>query len=393
MRSDRGYVSKLMILILLLMGAFGVMGGGLVAPGLPTIGAAFEIPEEQEGLILSIYTLAAAISLPLIGYFIDSIGRKKVGITCLLIDGSAGLAIIFAPNFSLLLFLRFIQGIGIAGLVPVAMTVIGDHFSGKKQLQLMGYLSGSISLAAAVIPLLGGALATISWELIFAVYGFSIFLAILFYFVVSESKPNPNGSKNESPTAYASSLFSTLKIRKIRNIMIHSFILYFLLYALVTFLPGFLERVHGFPELFSGIALAGQAVFSAILASRATFIADYLNWRERTTIGFVLISLGFSMLPYWPEGSYLISFSFIIYGIGMGIVSPTIYNRVTRLSPSELTGSVISIFNTMKYVGMTASPIVIGLSLMVTDLDFAFLGVGILSVVWALITILPAFKL
>lgn len=76
------------------MGAFGVMGGGLVAPGLVAIGTAFNAPEEQFGFVLSIYTLSAAISLPIIGYFIDTVRRRRVGLVCLVIDGSAGLAIL-----------------------------------------------------------------------------------------------------------------------------------------------------------------------------------------------------------------------------------------------------------------------------------------------------------
>jgi len=387
---ENGAVPKFVIMILLTMGAFGVMGGGLVAPGLPTIGGAFDVPEEQYGWILSIYTLSAAISLPVIGYFIDSVGRKKVGISCLLVDGGAGLAIIFAPSFFVLLLLRFLQGIGIAGLVPVAMTVIGDLFSGERRLRLMGYLTGTISLGAVIIPTLGGILASIDWRLVFAVYGFSLILALAFYLTLSETDPNKDLKKTEhnSPIKYASSLLSVLKISRIRNMMIHSLILYFLLYALVTFLPIYLVRQHMFDEIFTGLALSLQAIFSAVLASRASFIARYMGWRKRASFGFGLMSISFLLLPTWPINSYLVSISFIIYGIGMGVTSPTIYHRVTRISPKKLTGSVISIFNTMKYVGMTLSPFLLGIALIFTELNIVFIGVGMMAGIWAVFTMI-----
>ncbi len=386
--TDRGHVSKFVIITLMIMGAFGVMGGGLVAPGLPTIGRAFDAPDEQIGLILSLYTLSAAISLPFIGYLIDAVGRRKVGITCLLIDGITGLAIIFVPNFHALLLLRFIQGIGIAGLVPVAMTVIGDLFTGDKRLKFMGYLSGTISLGAVIIPTIGGTLASIDWRLVFAVYGLSIFLALFFYFTLPETRPakNSRNVKSSSALEYAKSLVSTLKIKNIRNVMVHSFIIFFLLYALVTYLPIYLFKTHGFGELFSGFALSIQGAFGAILASRAEFIAGYLDWRKRASLGFLLVSLSFLFLPFWNVGSYLVTVSFITYGIGMGIVSPTIYNRVTKLSPPELSGSVIATFNMMKYIGMTAAPIIIGLLLIFFGLNTIFISVGILSVLWAVLT-------
>ncbi|MGM0406298.1 MAG: MFS transporter [Thermoplasmatota archaeon] len=388
--TDRGHVSKFVIITLMIMGAFGVMGGGLVAPGLPTIGRAFDAPDEQIGLILSLYTLSAAISLPFIGYFIDAVGRRKIGITCLLIDGITGLAIIFVPNFHTLLVLRFIQGIGIAGLVPVAMTVIGDLFTGDKRLKFMGYLSGTISLGAVIIPTIGGTLASIDWRLVFAVYGLSIFLALLFYFTLPETRPSKNSKNKKSNSAleYAKSLISTLKIRDIRNVLIHSFVIYFLLYALVTYLPIYLSRIHGFSELFSGFALSIQGAFAAILASKAEFIARYLDWSKRAFLGFGLVSVSFLFLPFWFVGSYSVTMSFVIYGIGMGIVSPTIYNRVTKLSPQELSGSVIATFNMMKYIGMTAAPIIIGILLIFLGLNTIFIIVGVTAALWSLLTLL-----
>ncbi len=394
LKTDQGNFSRYMMVILLAMGAFGVMGGGLVAPGLTTIGDAFDAPEEHIGLILSVYTFAAAVSLPIIGYYIDVVGRKKVGIACLLIDGITGLIIMYSPTFSILLILRFIQGIGIAGLVPVAMTVIGDIFSGDLRLQYMGYLSGTISVGAVLIPLLGGFLATIDWRLVFAAYGFSIALAISLYLFLPEtgSRSKKNTVRNSSALEYACSLLSTLKIQKVRNIMIHSLILFFFLYTLVTYLSLYLIGIHGFDEMFSGLALAAQAFFSAVLASRARFVADYLDWRKRASLGFALISASFVMMPVWPIGSYLVGLSFVLYGVGMGIVSPTIYTRVTRLSPPDLTGSVVAVFNTMKYVGMTLAPVVIGLMLIFLRLTTVFILVGLLSAIWALFTLLPEIK-
>jgi len=394
LETRQGNIPTYLIIMILIMGAFGVMGGGLIAPALPAIGEAFAAPDEQIGLVLSIYTLAAALSLPLTGYLLDAVGRRKVGLACLIIDGTAGLAIIFTTSFPAMLVLRFVQGIGIAGLIPVAMTIIGDLFQKKRRLQVMGYLTGTISLGAVVIPSIGGFLASVDWRLVFAVYGFSLLLALFFFGTLPETseKHRKKGSKTtsaESPRKYLASLFSVLKITEIRNLMIHSLIIYFLLYALVTFIPLYLVIGHGFTEIFTGLALSLQGLFSALLASQAGFIADFLSWRLRAAAGFALIALGFILLPFWPEGSYLLSASFIIYGTGMGMVSPTIYNRATGLPPANLTGSVIAIFNTMKFVGMTLAPLILGLIFAVTGLETIFIGVGIGAALWGFITLRP----
>ncbi|MGM0419818.1 MAG: MFS transporter [Bacillota bacterium] len=398
MQTEQGSIPDYLIGLILVMGAFGVMGGGLVAPALPSIAAAFSVDESQIGLVLSLYTFAAAISLPFTGYFIDKIGRRKVGLACLFIDGLGGLAIILVSNFSLMLVLRFIQGIGIAGLIPVAMTILKDLFAGKRKLALMGYLTGAISIGAVIIPSLGGFLASQDWRLVFAVYGFSFILGIIFLFKLPETSPRHREGLSEeakaraeadaedSPLEYVKSLFGILKIAKIRNIMIHSLTIYFMLYALVTFIPIYLVTGHGFSDIFSGLAISIQGLFSAILASRASFLAEYLNWRQRSSLGYLLIAVCFVLLPFWPEGSYLVSISFIIYGAGMGIVSPTIYNRATELPPVEIAGLVISVFNTMKFIGMTLAPFLLGLILGFTGLEVIFIGVGILALIWGIIT-------
>lgn len=394
METQRGSLPTYLVVMILVMGAFGVMGGGLVAPALPTIGGAFDVPEGQQGLVLSVYTLAAAISLPFIGYLIDVIGRRKVGIACLLIDGAVGVAIIFAPTFTMVLGLRFLQGIGIAGLIPVAMTIIGDLYTGERRLQVMGYLTGVISLGAVVIPTLGGALASIDWRLVFLVYGFCLFLALFFFIALPETSPSvgrslrqtgadhESGQSSHSAKEYLLSLFSVLKNRDIRNIMFQALVHYFFLYTLVTFLPIYLALIHGFGEIYSGIALSLQGVFSALIASRAQFVAHYLQWWQRIALGFVMKGCAFLLLPLWPEGSLLIVVSIVIYGLGFGIVSPTIYNRATKLPPKELIGSVVAIFNTMKYIGMTLSPFILGVVLNFTDLQVVFAIVAAVSIIW-----------
>ena len=64
-------------------GCFWCNGGGLVAPALPVIGEAFTVSEEKLGLILSVYTILAALSLPLLGYLIDTLGRRKIALATL----------------------------------------------------------------------------------------------------------------------------------------------------------------------------------------------------------------------------------------------------------------------------------------------------------------------
>ncbi|SDL72866.1 MFS transporter [Halarsenatibacter silvermanii] len=380
---QKSEISRFIFLIVLTMGAFGVMGGGLVAPALPAISEAFGTPEEQIGLVLSIYTISAAISLPLIGYFIDSAGRRKVALFCLLLDGLAGLGSTMAASFPVLLIWRFFQGIGVAGLIPVAMTIISDCFAGKNRIRAMGFLTGTISIGAVIIPSLGGLLASVDWRLVFMVYGLSLILGAIFFFKLPETSPQLQKTSLNGLKVHIKSLGAALKRTDIVIILLQSFAVYFFLYTLVTFLPVMLHQYHDLGEIFSGISLSMQGFIAALLASRAGVFADIMSWKSRTFFGFCLIALAFILLPFWPQGSYLVLISMVIFGAGMGILNPTIYNRVTRLPPQNLKGSVISLFNTLKYIGMSLSPLVFSLLLLKFSMHSLFIMAGITAIIWA----------
>ena len=375
------------LVIILIMGGFGVMGGGLLAPALPTLSNVFAVSKDQIGLVLSVYTLAAAITLPFIGLLIDLLGRKKTGLICLLIDGIFGLLCVLAPNFYVLLFFRFIQGIGIAGLIPVAMTLLSDWYQDETRLKAMGFLSGSISLSAVIIPSLGGYLATINWKFPFLVYGVSLVLAMLFYLLIEE--PQLKQAKENNFTLskiknYFHKLLLALKLKQVQKVFIHSLIVYFILYTLVTFLPLLLVNNFNLTEFWAGIFLSLQGVFSASFASQINLIDNYLSWQQKINLAFFLLLLSLVALVFW-HNYYLVLISVFLFGAGMGIIQPSIYNKTTTIAPEKQIGSVIALFNTMKFIGMTLAPFTLRIVYAQYNLNAVFITAAILALIWLLI--------
>ena len=377
------------LIVLLLMGAFGVTGGALIAPALPALMQPFSVGEDRVGLVLSVYTMSAALSLPFIGFLLDRLGRKTVGIACLLLDGLFGVACVFAPSFRVLLLLRFFQGIGIAGLIPVAMTIIGDYYKERRlRLHLMGILSGTISGSAALIPLLGGALAGIDWRYPFFVYGVSGILAAAFLLFIPETRPDADLSQSlqREVRAYLDRLRRALAIKRVQETFAHSFLLYFLLYTLVAFLALYLVRQHGLSTFVAGLGLTVQASLAVVVASKASWIDQFLTWKQKLTTGFIIISLALGSVPLWgsPGG---VAISLLAFGVGMGIIQPTVYHEATAAPPADLAGSVVALFNTMKYIGMSTSPFVLGYVSRLYSLGVAFTAAAVLSATWAILIV------
>ncbi len=362
------------------------MGGGLLAPALPALIEPFGVQESSVGLVLSVYTLAAALTLPFTGLLLDVLGRKPVGAACLIIDGVFGLLCTTAPSFRVLLVFRFLQGIGIAGLIPVAMTVVGDWYQGEKRLRIMGYLSATIAVAAVVIPLLGGVLAEFSWRYPFFVYGFSPLLAVAFVALVPETAPERAGSQT---ARYLSGLGKALKTVAVREVFLHSLGTYFLLYAMVTFVPLFIAARYGYGVGVAGAAISLNGFIAALVAGRAVGINRRLGRRFTLVCGYSAIGLSLAVMPLWPTAAG-VAVSLVLFGVGMGVVQPVIFNWATTAGPAELTGSIVSLFNTLKFIGMTAAPLVLRSVHGAGGMRLTFAVAGAVGGLWALRALLRA---
>ncbi|HEY7215727.1 MAG TPA: MDR family MFS transporter [Thermoanaerobaculia bacterium] len=118
--------------------------------------------------VFSIYLLTSTTTVPLFGKLADLYGRKRTYqvAVAFFLAGSAlsGLS----RSFVQLVIFRAIQGLGAGGVMPVAITVVGDIYRLEERGRVQGAFSGVWALASLVGPLLGGVITdALSWRWIF----------------------------------------------------------------------------------------------------------------------------------------------------------------------------------------------------------------------------------
>lgn len=141
--------------------------GSIVATAMPAIAG------ELGGFdlfswVFTSYMLAQAITIPTYGRLADLYGRKRMlfaGMSLFLVGSVlCGLA---WDMVSLIVF-RTVQGIGAGGLLPIAITIVGDIYTPTERARVQGYISGVWSVAAIIGPAVGAFLvAHASWPLVF----------------------------------------------------------------------------------------------------------------------------------------------------------------------------------------------------------------------------------
>lgn len=371
---EKSRVSVLTLIIA--VGLLIVFGGALIGPVLSTLLKTFPVTESDVGQVLGVYTLAAALALPVLGYLTDKIGRKKVLVPSLLINGLAGLACAFAPNFQFLLTARAIQGIGMAGMAPVSLVLIADFFSGLEKVEAMGKYSSMLAVAGVVAPFLGGVLAEISWKLPFLLYSFSIPLAIIIWIWL----PSPKREETAPLKKYLKPFKKALKDPSTLGILFSNFLMFFLLYTIVTFIPILLSQNYGVSETVIGSFLAIQGLAVAIVSAKADTIAKVIPKMGAICVGFLVAGIPLFLLPV-ELPLLLLGVPIALFGIGRGLVQPQINTLVTDKAPEGRTGGLVSIFNIMKYSGQTAAPLALGVVLTLGGFKAVFWTAGTMAIV------------
>jgi MFS transporter, ACDE family, multidrug resistance protein len=74
---------------------------------------------------------------------------------------------------------RFLQGIGAAGLINLAVVIIGDHWEGERRTQLIGRNAAMLTVGLASFPLLSGVIAEFtSWRVALLPQAFGLIVAV-----------------------------------------------------------------------------------------------------------------------------------------------------------------------------------------------------------------------
>jgi MFS family permease len=109
------------------------------------------------GILISLYGIVNAFLQPLMGALSDRLGRRKLFIFIgLVLMGVATIGFIPATKFLDLLFLRVLQGIGVAVTVPAALALMADASPANLRGSSMGIYSTMRMVGFGAGPLIGG---------------------------------------------------------------------------------------------------------------------------------------------------------------------------------------------------------------------------------------------
>ncbi len=300
---------------------------------------------EYKGLIISLFTLTAAISRPFSGKLVDKVGRKPIMIYGAIITLLASISYVFLVSIIGFFILRLIHGMS-TGFAPTGRTAfLADMVPLSKRGEAMGILGVSAGLGMAGGPALGAEIAAhFGLDYMFYTSSLMAFISIIIVIPMKETLKDPVPFKWSMLNVNFNDIYEP-KVMSPAIIMI--------LYAysfgtVLTIIPDYSEFLNvGNKGLFFTTFFM-SSLLARIIAGK---ISDKKGRVIVIKVGLMIFSLGLVTIAL-AESKFMFLGGALLYGLGGGITSPTIFAWTIDRSDEVRRGRGISFMYLAMEIGI-----------------------------------------
>lgn len=359
----------------------GILANTLLSPNIPDVLDAFDQPESRAGILVASGPLPGVIVAPIIGIVADRLGRRRVLLPCLVLFGVAGLAVAVSPTFEFLLAARVVQGVGGAGLINLAVVMIGDFWTGAERTSLIGKNSAVLTVCLALMPSLSGILASVtSWRWSLALASLALPVAVAGFALMPQVETVATRTIGDQLRGTARAVRNPVILAVIAG----SFLLFVVVFGVfLTALPVHLENEFGLGPGARGLILSAPAIGATLVAFNLGKIRALVSLRAVLVWSSVLIAVAAFGIGVAPTVLVIVVIS-IIYGLGDGIAIPTLQDVTASAAPDGQRASVMAGFVSATRLGQAVGPIGAAAIFGATSTSFAMIVGAVIFAVAAL---------
>jgi len=333
-------------------------------PALPQMGEALGVATENERqFVIAAYMLGFGGAQLAFGPISDRYGRRAPLVVGLVIYIACACGAAFAPDFTTLLVLRAVQGVGASATRVIANSVVRDRFTGRAMAEVMSLIFMVFMAVPVIAPGLGQLLLLVSpWPALFV---FMAALAAVFGLWALLRLPETLDPARRRPLTVAAVTGGFSAVFANRMAFSYGLAGMFLYGALVGFINTAQQiyvDVFGlgvwFPVAFA--AVAGLMALSSFLNSR---IVRHLGMR-RLSHGAVLVFTGvsaawlaLSLVGIMPLWLFLVLHAAIMFTFGWAASN---MNSLSMEPLGAVAGTASSVFGFIQTVGGVVLGTVIG---------------------------------
>ncbi|WP_269854183.1 MFS transporter [Streptomyces sp. RPT161] len=324
--------------------------------------------------VVTAYLLASTAATPLWGKLGDQYGRKKLFQTAIVIFLAGSALCGLAQNMGQLISFRALQGLGGGGLIVLSMAIVGDIVPPRDRGRYQGLFGAVFGASSVLGPLLGGLFVDhLTWRWVFYINlpvgvvalaviaavlhiprhrakhvidyaGTAVIAAVATCLVLVASLGGTTWAWS-SPQIIGLAVLGAvllavfiaierkaaepvLPLRLFRSgtfslCSVIGFVIGFAMFGAMTFLPTFLQVVHGVSPTLSGVHMLPM-VLGLLIASTASgqIVSRTGRYKVFPIAGTAVIVVGLLLLHRLTEfsGTLTMSVDFFVFGFGLGLV-------------------------------------------------------------------------
>ena len=389
-----GLAYKWIVAIVVVFGLFmSILDTTIVNIAIPRLQTAFGADLNSVQWVITGYTLAQGVAIPLTGYFSNRFGLKRFYIVALTAFTLGSLLCGLAWSLPVLILFRVLQGLGGSFLLPMTITLLYREFPPQERGVATGFLGIPILLAPALGPSLGGYIVTFgSWQLIFFVnVPIGILAVILSALLLREFRPEGRErfdfggfvfvAAGLASVLYALSSASTdgwgstkvlgfligglialvifviielsiirregqplldltvFRFTSFTSANLANICITFALFGGLFVIPIYLQNLRGLSAFATGLILIPQALGSMVSSVVGGRLVDRIGVRAVVIPGLLIAAFAFWQLSfltlYTPYGWFQVML--VLRGLGIGLVAqPLIVAALSDIPPRQL---------------------------------------------------------
>ena len=343
---------KVLLLAVVCTGCM-VLGVSSIMPLLPMLAEHFAVPIPLASLLIIAFTLPGIVFTPLAGVLADKYGRKSVLLPSFLLFSLAGGACALAPNFAVLVALRFVQGIGAASFGMLNATILGDTFTGSRFSRYMGWNMALLSICTALFPALGGVLGQLDWRLPFVLP----VLALPGVWVTLRTPLRGAGPARPFMT-YLAGMFRAGAAPSTRRLLLMTFLTFIILYGpIITCFPVLAHVRFEAPPALIGALLTLSSLGTGLASWRFGALTSRYSLVRLLLASQVCYLVALFAIPVMPTMLALLP-ALLLYGVGQGLNIPSIQSALMACAPEEGRASIMALNGMLLRLGQTVSPFI-----------------------------------